>query len=262
MLVRMKRVVRSLSSPSLRCCALLAILVATSPAVAQTFVRGDANSDGGYDISDAVFSLGSLFVSGAPQPTCADAADSNDDGVFDVSDPVYTLSALFVPGSPAPSAPHPSCGFDPTVDALTCVAGAPTCPDSGALPFTSLLLGISSGVLVEQTVIIREPAVFEALWIAHHSVPGAPVPPTPVIDFDVEMVVALTRPGSPASNYYWITNIELVPGAMVEVTYNHQEPSFCVVESTPSPIHVVRCPAVDGAIVPIENVISGCAAPF
>ncbi|MEM7261895.1 MAG: hypothetical protein AAF488_07865 [Planctomycetota bacterium] len=83
------------------------------------FVRGDANADGTQDISDAVFSLAALFTAGAPPPSCEDAADANDDGGFDISDPVSTLATLFS-GGPSPSEPFPTCGVDPTGDALGC----------------------------------------------------------------------------------------------------------------------------------------------
>lgn len=92
------------------------------------FRRGDANGDAGYDISDAIFTLSALFVPGALQPSCEDAADSNDDGGVDVSDAVFTLSALFVAGSPEPPAPAlTDCGTDPSLDPLGC-ASYTICP--------------------------------------------------------------------------------------------------------------------------------------
>ncbi|MFN0058061.1 MAG: hypothetical protein ACKVX7_06355 [Planctomycetota bacterium] len=100
-------------------------LVATVP----EFRRADSNSDGGFDISDAIFSLSALFVAGAPMVACADAADSNDDGLFDIADAIHMLAALFVSGSPAPAPPGPMvCGPDPTTDSLLCASYAPACP--------------------------------------------------------------------------------------------------------------------------------------
>ncbi|MEM7261309.1 MAG: hypothetical protein AAF488_04910, partial [Planctomycetota bacterium] len=94
----------------------------------DNFRRGDANGDGGYDISDAIYTLAALFTPGSPPPTCADTGDSNDDGGFDISDAIYTLAALFQPGSPPPTDPGPStCGPDPTDDGLDC-ADYPACP--------------------------------------------------------------------------------------------------------------------------------------
>ncbi len=92
------------------------------------FVRGDANSDGGFDISDPVFTLSALFVPGSAPSSCEDASDANDDGTVDISDSVYSLSALFVTGSPQPSLPYPACGIDPTPDMLDCAGPAPGCP--------------------------------------------------------------------------------------------------------------------------------------
>ncbi len=86
------------------------------------FVRGDANDDGSFDVSDAVYQLAALFVPGAPVPTCRDAADTNDDGAVDISDPVEALTSLFVAGASVPPPPSSSCGFDPTADSLDCVA--------------------------------------------------------------------------------------------------------------------------------------------
>lgn len=90
------------------------------------FRRGDTNNDGGFDISDAVFGLGALFIPGSDAPGCADSSDANDDGMFDVSDAVFMLSALFVPGSAPLPAPGAMCGTDPTMDTLDCVITA--CP--------------------------------------------------------------------------------------------------------------------------------------
>ncbi len=85
------------------------------------FRRGDSNNDGGFDISDAVFTLAALFTAGSPSPACADAGDANDDGGYDISDAVYTLASLFTAGAPAPVAPGPgTCGEDPTMDGLGC----------------------------------------------------------------------------------------------------------------------------------------------
>lgn len=97
----------------------------TVGAVAGQFIRGDSNADGGFDIADPVNTLAFLFSGGAPL-TCMDAGDANDDGGIDISDAVFSLSALFSGGA-SPSAPHPSCGIDPTADTLTCDSFA-ACP--------------------------------------------------------------------------------------------------------------------------------------
>ena len=83
------------------------------------FRRGDCNSDGSLNISDAVYSLLSLFGGGSPPP-CGDACDSNDDGSLDVSDPVSLLGMLFSGFGDLPAPGPQSCGPDPSDDSLDC----------------------------------------------------------------------------------------------------------------------------------------------
>jgi hypothetical protein len=83
------------------------------------FVRGNANGDANFDLSDGVFTLNFLFNGGA-EPPCLDAADTTDDGEVDLSDSVYSFNALFL-GGPPPSLPYPGLGVDPTVDVLDCL---------------------------------------------------------------------------------------------------------------------------------------------
>jgi hypothetical protein len=84
-----------------------------------SFVRGDANDDGRVDISDAVFTLGSLFL-GDGDPRCDDACDSNDDGTVDISDAIATLVVLFLGNGVIPLPGMTECGVDPTDDVLAC----------------------------------------------------------------------------------------------------------------------------------------------
>ena len=74
------------------------------------FVRGDANQDGGLDVSDAIFALNYLFVGGV-EPPCLAAADVNGTGFVDLSDAIYLLSFIFI-GGPPPPVPYPECGVD------------------------------------------------------------------------------------------------------------------------------------------------------
>ena len=79
----------------------------------MTFRRGDANNDGGADISDASTLFNYLFMGGSAPP-CDDAADANDDEGVDISDGIFLLYFLFQ-GGPAPQAPGAFvCGEDPT----------------------------------------------------------------------------------------------------------------------------------------------------
>lgn len=87
------------------------------PDTEPLFVRGDANSDCGVDITDAVFILNYLFLGGT-HPECEDAADTNDTGTLDISDGIFLLTYLFLGGDPPPY-PGPSVpGRDVTPDAL------------------------------------------------------------------------------------------------------------------------------------------------
>jgi hypothetical protein len=61
----------------------------------EIFHRGDVEPDGTIGISDAIRTLGFLFL-GDASPPCSDAADWNDDGKLDLSDPVGTLGWLFL----------------------------------------------------------------------------------------------------------------------------------------------------------------------
>ena len=88
------------------------------------FVRGDSNSDGSIDLSDAVFILLALF-GGGRDPSCNDSADADDSGDLDITDGIFLLDALFR-GSPGPPPPFDVCGEDPTADGLGC-ASYPSC---------------------------------------------------------------------------------------------------------------------------------------
>ncbi len=93
-------------------------------AVDGEFVRGDANSEGVIDVSDAVTVIRHLFA--GRTLSCHDAADVNDDGEIDIADGVAALGFLFGTADPLP-APFPGCGTDDTEDGLTCEIYAP-CP--------------------------------------------------------------------------------------------------------------------------------------
>ena len=71
------------------------------------------------DISDAIAMLSYLFAGGSL--TCEDAGDANDDGGLNISDPIYLLGYLFGDGPVIPP-PFPGPGDDPTGDPLGCDA--------------------------------------------------------------------------------------------------------------------------------------------
>ncbi|MDO8560043.1 MAG: PEP/pyruvate-binding domain-containing protein [bacterium] len=85
-----------------------------------TFRRGDADAKGSVELTDVVYLLTDLFLTG-PEPPCDDAADANDDGALDIGDPIRNLLYLFSvtvtePPLPGPTTPGP----DPTADPLGC----------------------------------------------------------------------------------------------------------------------------------------------
>ena len=96
------------------CCDVACIPFAPPP---PEFLRGDANSDGAFDISDVIGSLGYLFQ-GHSVP-CLVALDSNDDETVDIGDTIFSLEALFG-GGPSPWPPYQQCGVDETSGNLGC----------------------------------------------------------------------------------------------------------------------------------------------
>ena len=88
-----------------------------------TFRRGDANASGEVDMTDALTTLGSLFL-GNGKVACQDAADADDSGELTIADAVLTLNFLFA-GRDSIAAPGPRlCSFDSTDDALDCGVSA------------------------------------------------------------------------------------------------------------------------------------------
>jgi hypothetical protein len=84
----------------------------------RSFVRGDSNRDEELNLTDAIFTLGYLFL-GEVGPPCPDAADADDNGTLNITDPIFVLQYLFL-GGQAPAAPFPGTGLDVTEDSLGC----------------------------------------------------------------------------------------------------------------------------------------------
>ena len=83
------------------------------------FRRGDFNTDGAVDISDAIATFVWLFA-GGQESTCTITGDTNSDSSVDLSDGVFTLAYLFRAGA-APAAPGPlECGVAPERGGLSC----------------------------------------------------------------------------------------------------------------------------------------------
>ena len=79
---------------------------------APVFVRGDANSDGRSDISDAIQILEYMFFSGVA--SCESALDLDDDGVVGIADAIGKLTQVFQGNTHSRLHPIPDCGSDPT----------------------------------------------------------------------------------------------------------------------------------------------------
>lgn len=114
------------------CCGIVHYVDVPSPLTAPipTFIRGDANSDGTFDLSDVINGLSYLFQS--QSSTCLSALDSNDDETIDIADAIFSLDALFG-GGPSPWPPHQNCGVDETAGSLGCEY-FPACEISGSGP--------------------------------------------------------------------------------------------------------------------------------
>ena len=85
--------------------------------VEPTFRRGDADTNGKVEITDAIAVLNFLFSGGAT-PTCMDAADADDNSTVEITDPILILGFLFL-GSAEPAPPGTTdCGMDPSADTL------------------------------------------------------------------------------------------------------------------------------------------------
>jgi hypothetical protein len=114
-------VVRCSFLPLFSAAALTVSCLATTASIGDTipFRRGDSNVDGTVDLSDAVHSLGFLFLGSPSELDCLEASDSNGDATLDLTDAVYTLVYLFQ-GGQAPPVPGPlECGTI-AVSALGC----------------------------------------------------------------------------------------------------------------------------------------------
>jgi len=123
---------------------------------AVNFIRGDANANGGHEITDAVRTFGFLFLGDPLVLECSDAADSNDSGLVDLADGIYTLNFLFTGGPPPPS-PYPECAGDPTDDGLDCESFDP-CASGGECMTVADLNAIARDLLPPE--ICLPPGIF------------------------------------------------------------------------------------------------------
>ncbi|MBI4601559.1 MAG: tandem-95 repeat protein [Planctomycetes bacterium] len=95
---------------------------------AASFIRGDVDGNGNLQITDAILTLGYLFLGSSRPEACLDAADFDDSGVLNITDPIASLGFQFL-GGPGPRLPFPDCGRDATPDLLDC-REFELCPES------------------------------------------------------------------------------------------------------------------------------------
>jgi uncharacterized repeat protein (TIGR01451 family) len=89
------------------------------------FRRGDSDSNGMVQITDAVRILNVLFL-GIGTIVCDDAADADDNGAVNITDAVRILNFLFLGIGDIPAPGTQTCGFDLTQDEIACRLGACT----------------------------------------------------------------------------------------------------------------------------------------
>ncbi len=97
-------------------------LTATAQAQEAHFLRGDVDSNGEVDMSDANVVINWLFR-GGDEPGCLDAADANDDGEVNISDASAILGYLFMGDELAE--PSVEAAVDDTEDDLDCLVAWP-----------------------------------------------------------------------------------------------------------------------------------------
>ena len=88
-----------------------------SAAPVEHFRRGDVDGNALVQLTDAIYLLTWLYLSG-PEPPCPDASDSDDNGILELTDAIYSLTWLFLSGTPMPSPGPTACGPDTQEDSL------------------------------------------------------------------------------------------------------------------------------------------------
>ncbi len=116
--------------------SLILILASVSRSIhAANFKRGDSDSNGVLQITDAVRILNVLFL-GIGTLSCDDAADADDNGKLQLTDAVRILNVLFL-GIGSIPAPFPDCGPDTTADEITCLSST-ACPGDLEAPVVTI----------------------------------------------------------------------------------------------------------------------------
>lgn len=174
---------------TVRFCALLSLsfgFASSESSAAVRFQRGDTTADGNLEITDAIATLGYLFLGQPANLGCEDAGDADDDGDIQINDAVYVLSYLFL-GGPAPKPPFGACGFDLTPDGKSC----------------GTFLGCPPGPLPAPTIVPPETPTTAEFIDVRGTAPGA---------FEIEISsfhVATTWPVDQANWSFVVPGVEL-----------------------------------------------------
>ena len=92
----------------------------------ELFIRGDTDTNGRMELTDAIGIFNFLFITGVA-PLCFDAADADDNAAIELTDGIRILNVLFLGFGQIPPPGFRDCGSDPTEDAFpACVH--PLCP--------------------------------------------------------------------------------------------------------------------------------------
>lgn len=147
-------------------------------------MRGDANQNSSFDISDGIAITNYLFLGSAL--TCLDAADINDDGAITLEDANAVQGFLFLGTHERPNTPYPKAGSDPTADSLNCSRVATTLP----LPAPTL-------ARIPTPVVSPTPGAIPTATPAPNTPPAPAVTPAPLptpVATPVPPVVAAPKP--------------------------------------------------------------------
>ncbi len=180
------RPVRDPARVHLRCClTVLGCLLSVAPMEAHPgrglgfgssgqggyFERGDSNQDGKVDLSDAVFTLGFLFLGEDPS-YCLDAMDADDDGQVIITDAMYALNFLFKGGEALPP-PFPAPDVDPTDDLLDCDNGAFARIRRSIFRPSCATASCHSSAAAAGSLDLESPTVYSQLYLAPAASPAA-----------------------------------------------------------------------------------------
>ncbi|MBI4586433.1 MAG: hypothetical protein HY717_20680 [Planctomycetes bacterium] len=83
------------------------------------FKRGDCDSSGALDVTDAIVGLIYLFLGGA-EPKCMEACNVDDAGDYDITDAISFLQSIFLGAFTIMPPAFPLCGVDPTPSSVSC----------------------------------------------------------------------------------------------------------------------------------------------